>query len=123
MKPFDLTAAKAGKPLVTRDGRKARFVGNTGDGRRYSIAAAIDAEKDIETYTASGRRFGDSEESNFDLFMAPERRTVYVNLYRTSLGGGRGHISRWFHSKEDAEREGSETIEKAFVTVPIEIEV
>ena len=33
MKPFDLEAAKAGAPIVTRDGRSAKFIAHVAEAR------------------------------------------------------------------------------------------
>lgn len=71
MKPFDLEAAKRGEPIVTRDGRKARFVAH--------IPEAPDAHKVIafiedglpETFSSEGIFHIASGKTSLDLFMAP----------------------------------------------------
>ena len=35
MKPFDLEAAKRGEPIVTRDGRKAKFIAHVPEAKHY----------------------------------------------------------------------------------------
>lgn len=83
LREFDLEAAKAGKPVCTRDGRKARIICFDANGE-YPLVAIIyldnDAE-DIKRYTIRGRYYGDSE-SNNDLMMLPEKKEGWVNLYR-----------------------------------------
>lgn len=79
MKPFDLEAAKADKPVYTRDGRKARIICFDANGE-YPLIALItldnDAE-DIKRYTVGGRYYGSSE-SNSDLMMLPEKKEIVL---------------------------------------------
>lgn len=42
LKPFDLEAAKAGKPVCTRDGRKARIICFDLKNDEYPIVAAVE---------------------------------------------------------------------------------
>ena len=85
LKPFDLKAAKAGKPVCTRDGRKARII--CFDFRDVEeiccLIAAVDygeAEK-IYYYDSCGKyRGGDS--SKYDLMMLPEKKEGWVNVYQ-----------------------------------------
>lgn len=84
LKPFDLQKAREGKPVCTRDGRKARII--CFDFRDADeiccIIAAVDygeAEK-IHYYDLYGKyRGGDSSE--YDLMMLPEKKEGWVNLY------------------------------------------
>lgn len=81
MKPFDLKAAKRGETIVTRDGREAQFIAHVPEARpSYSTVVLIDGETfsiwDSGYYYWEGTR-----ESPNDLFMAPKKRTVWVNLY------------------------------------------
>ena len=92
--PFDLQAAKAGKPVCTRDGRKARIVcfdynGETGD---YPIVALVSYNKGnncyerILKYTSDGlfNKYGDYEHDD-DLMMLPEKKEGWVNVYKGGL--------------------------------------
>ena len=84
MKPFDLEAAKAGKPMQTRDGRKAEFLGYTKSGCKYPVAAWIE-DHGITGFTEHGGfRFG--LKGNSDLFMVSTRGTVWVNVYERFPG-------------------------------------
>lgn len=84
MKPFDLEAAKRGEPIVTRDGRETFFVGICKGDRPIVVcdsAGNLTRLLHDGDYTANGAHM-------YDLFMAPKKRTVWVNLYefRQQLG-------------------------------------
>ena len=80
LKPFDLEAAKAGKPVCTRDGRKARII--CFDFRDVEeiccliVAVAHGEAEKIYYYDSCGNyRGGDS--SKYDLMMLPEEKPKY----------------------------------------------
>lgn len=88
MKKFNLEKAKAGAPLITRDGRPARFMGER-EHPNYPIIAVVIKDYCIEevyTYTANGRNITTDETEN-DLFMALTKRKKYVNFYFNSERG------------------------------------
>ena len=83
LKPFDLEAAKAGKPVCTRDGRKARIICFDAKGS-FPIIALVD-EKGEEfpfSYTVSGKYAAEIAICNKDLMMLPEKKEGWVNVYR-----------------------------------------
>lgn len=84
LKPFDLEAAKAGKPVCTRDGRKARILCYDLKGAEYFIVAAIETHdclaESISAYDKNGR-FDHDKENNNDLMMIPEKKEGWINLY------------------------------------------
>lgn len=90
LKPFDLEAAKAGKPVCTRDGHKARIIcfdynGETGD---YPIVALVHYNKGnkcyerVLKYTSDGlfNKYGDCRHDD-DLMMLPEKKEGWANVY------------------------------------------
>ena len=82
LKPFDLEAAKQGKPVCTRDGRKARIIcfDKKGD---YPIVALVNdynKEEYIKSYDKFGKKFIDGETTD-DLMMLPGKKEGWVNLY------------------------------------------
>lgn len=81
-RPFDLAAAKAGAPLVTRDGRKAVFVAHdTGARNGFRLIVRLEGAHQALFYPENGKWSGDKE-SPADLFMAPKpKRTVWANTY------------------------------------------
>lgn len=74
MKPFNLEAAKAGKPIVTRDGRVAKFVAHEPD-------AVVPVVVLISGRMHLANADGAFPNAVFDLFMAEEEITVYFNEY------------------------------------------
>ena len=88
LKPFDLEAAKAGKTVCTRDGRKARIICFDLKNDEYPIVAAVenDSSETLFSYTTNGE-IADGIESDKDLMMFPEKRSGWVNVYSHRLGG------------------------------------
>ena len=87
MKPFDLEAAKRGEPLVTRDGRKARFIGHVPEALSgFRVVVFLEGDGEASDYLESGAYYED-DPSEHDLFMAPKKRTVWVNIYELSPSG------------------------------------
>lgn len=86
LKPFNLEAAKAGKPVCTRDGRKARIIcfdSKRKDGK--NIIALIPSKEypgfeDLVAYPNNGNYHG-GHENDGDLMMLPEKKEGWVNIY------------------------------------------
>ena len=88
LKPFDIQKAREGKPVYTRDGRKARIICFDLKGSRFPIIAAIETcdkkYESLESYNSDGKRsFGDDDED--DLMMLPEKKEGWVNVYKDSV--------------------------------------
>lgn len=79
LKPFDLNAAKAGKPVCTRDGKKVKIICFDVKGSIHPIVALIeDGERErLCSYMPNGRRYED-EEWKDDLMMFPEKKSGWV---------------------------------------------
>lgn len=121
--PFDLARAMAGEPIVTRDGRKARFVGYVPEfSPERQIAVAIDGASGFNEYYKDGRYFSGAGPN--DLFMAPKpKRTVWVNVWPRS-DGSIGVTCPAYETKEMAERRASECGNLIHIVIahPIEID-
>lgn len=91
LKPFNLEAAKAGKPVCTRNGHKARVVCFN----RYSVdnnapivacVKSYDSDnkefEDVIIYREDGSLFESHLQHPFDLMMLPEKHDGWVNVYR-----------------------------------------
>ena len=86
LKPFDLNAAKLGKPVCTRDGRKARIICWDKIGN-FPIVALVMGENNKEYvfyYNGNGRD-NDAIEKDYDLMMLPEKKEGWVNVYKGGL--------------------------------------
>jgi hypothetical protein len=82
LKEFDLEAAKQGKPVCTRDGRKARIICFDAKDNKPIVALIYDCKKEIVLqYLENGRSFVD-EISNYDLMMLPEKKEGWLNIYK-----------------------------------------
>lgn len=79
MKPFDLQKAKAGKPVCTRDGRKARIICFDRNDL-YPIVALIECEDETEMIGAYSKE-GQTEIyeiKDTDLMMLPEKKEGWI---------------------------------------------
>lgn len=82
MKKFDLQKTKAGAPVMTRDGRKARIIGERKHPEYPLVVAVCDRNgtEEVFLYTNEGRNYM-HQESQEDLFMATIKYKKYANFY------------------------------------------
>lgn len=80
MKPFDLEAAKRGEPIVCRDGTPAKFIAHVPEAREVHRVIAL-RKGEIMMVFENGAYNRNGPEDQDDLFMAPKKRTVWLNLY------------------------------------------
>ena len=81
MRPFDLEAAKAGKPVCTRDGRKARIVCFDATNKAnlpFIVLIEDNGCEDIFFYGEDGKCNRGDE---YDLMMLPEKKEGWVNIF------------------------------------------
>ena len=85
LKPFDIQKARAGKPVCTRDGRKARIICFDVNNDK-PIVAVICCKDGKETYPytfyPNGLNMDNNVFSNTDLMMLPEKKEGWVNVYK-----------------------------------------
>lgn len=92
MKPFNLEEAKAGKPVCMRNGRAVRIICWDKAGDEYPIVALSPVtgsncvDEAFYCYTVDGVYLTGVGKHEYDLVMVPVQRTVWVPLYRGSLG-------------------------------------
>lgn len=93
LEPFNLEAAKSGKPVCTRDGRKVRIICFDAKRRDKKNIIALVPNKDrpgfedLISYPDNGNYYG-GHENDGDLMMSPEspeRREGWVNVYKGSV--------------------------------------
>ena len=110
LKPFDLEAAKVGKPVCTRDGRKARIICFDRDWDMHIVALVTDPLGESVHYYLSNGKVDFDKQNDEDLMMLPEKRIGWININKdTGL----------FKSKEEAERDCT----KDYVPVRVEFEI
>ena len=101
LKPFSLEAAKAGKPVCTRDGRKARIISCSLRNKNFPIAAIVeDEEENVYQFEANG--VCDEHDENLDLMMLPEKKEGWVNVYRDCDGANITKDDNIYSSKDAA---------------------
>lgn len=80
MKPFNIELAKAGYPVCTRNGRKARIICFDVKGNVHPIIALVE-ECGHETTMYYNKRGESCASSNkYDLMMATEKKTGWINI-------------------------------------------
>jgi hypothetical protein len=86
LKEFNLEAAKAGKPVYTRDGRKARIICFDLNNKNFPIVAIIncDTEENVYQYDIDG--VCDEHDNNLNLMMSTEKKEGWVNLCKNNHG-------------------------------------
>ena len=105
LKPFDLEAAKQGKPVCTRDGRKARIICFDAKVNNPIVALIYDCKKEIVLqYLENGRSFVD-EISNYDLMMLTKKKEGWVNVYKSyNVGKKIPCMASIYPTKEEAKK-------------------
>ena len=105
LKPFDIQKAREGKPVCTRDGRKARILCyDFKQNEEYPILVAVE-NKDGKECALLYSNDGISEmykSSNNELAMLPEKKEGWVNVYRDCDGANITKDDNIYSSKEAA---------------------
>lgn len=99
MKPFNLEEAKAGEPLITREGESVKFICVEPDAHEDTRLLVLRNGRVLPlyidgTYNGPQAKFT----SSGDVFMAPKKRTLWCNVYR----GSASH----YDSEEEANNHG-----------------
>ena len=109
LKPFNLEDAKAGKPVCTRDGRKARIICFDRKGKQPIIALVKNGDiEGIYQFDSNGRSIIDDEKRGCDLMMLPEKKKGWVNVYKDGDNNYRSTI--YTNEKVALSRKGSDCI-------------
>lgn len=74
LKPFDIEAAKAGKPVCTRDGRKARIICFDLNNKNFPIVAIINCDTEENAYQYDNNGVCDEHDNNLNLMMSSEKK-------------------------------------------------
>ena len=106
LKPFDLEAAKSGKPVYTRSGKKARIICFDRkfciNNQNYPIVALVNSSEDNEViisgYTKDGLQ-NPNEYNKLDLMMLSEKKEGWINIFESAEGRAGYTI---YDSKEEA---------------------
>lgn len=104
MREFDFEVAKSGKPVRTRDGRKARIICTDRVGTTYPVVALVTQKGGYEglmTFTTGGCLHSPESPTDYDLVMETVRREGWVNVVRF---GQECNVGCLYRTKEDALR-------------------
>lgn len=111
LKKFDLEAAKAGKPVCTRDGRKARIISFDRHSEDCPIIALVVDSKNAECeevidYTLDGICNENIINHNkYDLMMLPQKKEGWVNVYKSyNVGKKIPCMASIYPTKEEAKK-------------------
>ena len=105
LNPFDLEAAKAGKPVCTRDGHKVRII--CFDKREgLPIVALVETKvnsrisEEVALFDIDGRAVTSDIDSKLDLMMLSKKKEGWVNIYKSD--NGTYYTGAIFYEKNDA---------------------
>ena len=120
LKPFNLEEAKQGKPVCTRDGRKARIICFDVKAKK-PIAALItnDDTEEVHFYYDNGRS-DQYQEYRYDLMMLPEKHEGWINIVKNA--DDYYYCKGVFGSEEHARNNEANYTGLAVATVKIEWE-
>ena len=119
LKPFDIEAARSGKPICTREGRKARIICfDTINKGNYPIIALVE-DRGFESAWYYDKDGKSNIEECFDLMMLPEKRSGWVNVYYDNDASSHRGCRFIYDTKEQAVKEAGSAY---ITTVKIEWE-
>lgn len=98
LKEFNLEAAKAGKPVCTRDGRKARIICFDLNNKNFPIVAIINCDTEENAYQYDIDGVCDEHDNNLNLMMSPEKKEGWIIIHKEAI-----------YDKETAEKIAKET--------------
>ena len=120
LKPFDIQKAREGKPVRTRDGRKARILCyDFKQNEEYPILVAVE-NKDGKECALLYSNDGISEmykSSNNELAMLPEKKEGWVNIYNA---GGTYYSKYIYKTEKEATGQADTIFPNHVATVKIE---
>jgi hypothetical protein len=87
MKPFNLKEALAGKPVVTREGKKVLKIVDFSEYKndKHPLVTVIENVPGKPTFTHTGNYLVADIADHRDLFMASTRKTGYINVYEGDI--------------------------------------
>ena len=114
LKPFDIQKAKAGKPVCTRDGRKARIIcfDRKDDFPIIALIESANCGEILQCYLNDGKCCH-NETLDYDLMMLSEKKEMWINIYKSTTnyipGGG-------LYDTEEAAKAGADMADDDYIT-------
>ena len=115
LKPFDLQKAKEGKPVCTRDGRKARIICFNRNWDMNIVALVSDPLGESVHYYLSNGKVDFYKQNDEDLMMLPEKKEGWINIYK----GDDKRVaitSNAYATQEEALDKANEVLEATYIT-------
>lgn len=97
MKPFNLERAIAGDPVQTKNGKPVKQLSKFESIVKYNVIGVVDGV--ICHWDEWGNSFLLNEPENYQLVMAPVKKTGWLNLYEWEDGQRAGIV---YNSEEEA---------------------
>lgn len=85
LKEFNLEAAKAGKPVCTRDGRKARIICFDLNNKNFPIVAIINCDTEENAYQYDIDGICDEHDNNLNLMMSSEKKEGWIIIHKEAI--------------------------------------
>jgi len=86
MKAFNLERALAGEPVITRNGKKVTQLHLFKSATLIQpLHGIIEGDEDVLSWTTHGI-YNIFRETSWDLFMAKERKSIWINVYEKENG-------------------------------------
>lgn len=82
LKPFDIQKAREGKPVCTRDGRRARIICFDLKNNVCPIVAAVEENNMEVLYHYDTKGLNCYKKSEIDLMMLPDKKERWINVYK-----------------------------------------
>lgn len=123
LKPFDLEAAKAGKPVCSRDGRKVKILEFDSGFRNYPIIALIEprdtgGEPELVRYSNDGISY---DLKNLGLVIGREIPTYYMGVFKDEGSLYEYPTTPLLKSEEEVRQFFNDFhIEKKYLIIPVE---
>ena len=105
MKQFNLDEylKDTSKKVVTREGKPVK-IHCTNFASDNPVIATMEDDEYSYSFSRDGKFIKDIDESDYDLFFAPEKHEGWVNILKGTYGARYIEHTRIFKSKEDAEK-------------------
>jgi len=105
MKEFNLESALAGEPVIARNGKKVTELHLFKNAKLIQpLYGTIEGDEDVLCWTTNGI-YTSIKETSWDLFMAEQKKSVWVNVYESEEGSDdefKVYTSRLHATKESA---------------------
>ena len=123
LKPFDIQKAREGKPVCTRDGRKARIIcfDRKSETPITVLVTEINGIEAVYSYPNNGIWDSPENTNGCDLMMLPEKKEMWINIYKSIYKSTTNYIPRGslYDTEEDAKAGADMADDEYFTTAKV----